>query len=47
MGSKGSKIVFSCTWKENRKKDIELLSNASNRTVLITDGTASAVVALS
>jgi hypothetical protein len=45
-GSRGSKIVFSWTWKENRKNDIELLSNASNRTVCITDGTVSAAVVL-
>ena len=40
MGSRGSRIVFSWTWKENRKNDIELLSSASSRTVCITDGTS-------
>jgi hypothetical protein len=39
MGSSGSRIVFSWTWKENRKNDIELLSSASSSTVCITDGT--------
>lgn len=28
-GIKGTNIVFSCTWKENRKKDREELSNAN------------------
>lgn len=39
-GSRGSRIVFSWTWKENKKKDIELLSNASSSTVCITGGTS-------
>jgi len=39
-GRRGSRIVFSWTWKENKKKDIELLSNASSRTACITDGTS-------
>ena len=39
-GSRGSRIVFSWTWKENRKKDIELLSNASSTTVCITGGSS-------
>src|SRR5712691_5127657 len=39
-GSRGSRIVFSWTWKEKRKKDIELLSNASSMTVCITGGTS-------
>ena len=38
-GRRGSRIVFSWTWKENKKKDIELFSSASSRTVCITDGT--------
>jgi hypothetical protein len=46
MGSRGSRIVFSWTWKENRKNDIELLSNANNKTVCITDGTTSVRVVL-
>jgi hypothetical protein len=38
-GSRGRRTVFSWTWKENRKKDIELLSSASRRTVCMTTGT--------
>jgi hypothetical protein len=28
IGSRGTRIVFSCTWKENRKNDIDEESNA-------------------
>jgi hypothetical protein len=39
-GSGGSRIVFSWTWNENRKKDIELLSSASSKIVCITGGSS-------
>ena len=39
-GSSGSRIVFSWTWNENKKKDIELLSSASNKIVCITGGSS-------
>ena len=28
IGSSGTRIVFSCTWNENRKNDIEDVSSA-------------------
>ena len=30
-GSKGTRIVFSCTWKENRKNDIDEVKSAHGR----------------
>ena len=38
-GNSGSKIVFSWTWNENRKKDIELFRSACKSTGRITGDT--------